>query len=221
MFFKFCKSSKPPEDLRHRSLLIKQRTLLYSRGTGGVLTPEHQHQAAKTCQALFFKLTRHPLCSEAWHPQSHATQIGLNLQVLFFRCFVNGDRLYLSGFEDSSFLLLVTHWEFGSICASLTQFSPRPRPTAQCLEHMCSCRGISDPHHAGSRKTRCRHDTGPDSSLPSSQSICQEQGWPSGPNHWSYSALKTEWFDVFAFVVVWAWMVILLLNLDLWIISEC
>lgn len=87
--------------------------------------------------------------------------------------------------------LLVTYWEFSSICASLTQFSPRPRPTVPCPEHMCSCRGISDPNHAGQGKAHCRHDTGPDPSLPFSQSISQEQGWPSGLIHWSYSALKT------------------------------
>lgn len=157
-----------------------------------------QHQAAlltKTCQALFLSEVD---ISYVLSPDIHrATRP--RLDYIFFTGFVfryfsmETDCICQDSKTAVLFFvqLLVTHWEFSSICASLTQFSPRPRPTVPCPEHMCSCRGISDPHHAGQGKAHCRHDTGPDSSLPSSQSICQEQGWPSGLIHWSYSALKT------------------------------
>ncbi|KAL6461384.1 hypothetical protein MHYP_G00295280 [Metynnis hypsauchen] len=48
---------------------------------------------------------------------------------------------------------------FGSICGRLTQFSPRPRPTASCPEHMCGGRGISDHRSTGQGNTRCCYDT--------------------------------------------------------------
>ncbi|KAL7833412.1 hypothetical protein AOLI_G00283720 [Acnodon oligacanthus] len=48
---------------------------------------------------------------------------------------------------------------FGSICGRLTHFSPRPRPTASCPEHMCGGRGISDHRGTGQGNTRCCSDT--------------------------------------------------------------
>lgn len=119
MFFKFCTSSKPPEDLRHCSLLIKQRTLLYLRGTRGVLTSERSNiKRQKTRQALFFKLTRHPLCSKPWHPWPRLDCIFFTGFV--FRCLVNGDRLYLSRFKDSSSLFLFSFWwPTGSLAPSV------------------------------------------------------------------------------------------------------
>lgn len=119
---------KPPEALRHLRVLIKQRT---ERDGESVLTSEQRH-ARLCCDLSIQSLT---LASADW--------IEFSLRIVFFNAFFKVSSAAVFFCRSAN----VTHWEFGSICAGLTHFSPRPHPTVSCPKHMCRCRGISDPRH--------------------------------------------------------------------------